>query len=183
MRTILVAGFAVLILCGFVYRSASSPFPQDSPKEKKSTASKDAKAESKPSVEPEKKKKGDEALGPMAVFADIEHGWKKEKSDRILRHYGKGKVSIAIDGIGPKGGAFSKNQSHYLLRDLFKYTITEKFEFVQYRNVTDGRRQVFAVAERHFKRNDDGRLFKDKIYVSLQREGKRWVINEIKSVR
>jgi len=118
---------------------------------------------------------------PIAVFADIEEGWRKSKVDPILRHFGKSKVSIAIEGVG--GGTFSKSQSHYLLQDLFKYTITENFEFVQYRDVSNGRVKVYAVAERSFKRNDDGRSFTDKIYVSLQREDERWVISEIKSVR
>jgi hypothetical protein len=124
-----------------------------------------------------------DTLGPIGVFADIEEGWKKENVQQILRHYGKGKVAIAIEGIGPTGGAFSKNQSHYLFKDLFKYTITTRFEFVQYRNVSDDRAQVYAVAERKYKRNDDGRLFEDKIYVSLQLENDLWVISEIKSVR
>jgi hypothetical protein len=123
------------------------------------------------------------ALGPIGVFADIEEAWKKERVDQILRHYGKGKVAIAIAGSGPTGGEFSKNQSHYLFKDLFKYTITTKFEFVQYRNVSDDRVKVYAVAERTYKRNDDGRLFEDKIYVSLQLEDESWVISEIKSVR
>jgi hypothetical protein len=124
-----------------------------------------------------------DTLGPIGVFADIEEAWKKENVDQILQHYGKGKVAIAIEGIGPTGGAFSKNQSHYLFKDLFKYTITKKFEFVQYRYVSDDRGKVFAVAERTYKRNDDGRLFEDKIYVSLQLENDLWVISEVKSVR
>ncbi len=121
--------------------------------------------------------------GPLSIFVDIEAGWRKEDPNRILRHFGKGKVAISIDGVGPSGGQFSKSQSYYLLNDLFKYTITKKFEFVQYRNVKDGKRKVFAVAERYYKRTDDGRLFKDKIYVSLHREGERWVIDKITSIR
>jgi len=124
----------------------------------------------------------EDKLGPISVFADIEAAWRTEKVNRILQHYGEGKVGIAIAGTGPTGGAFSKNQSHYLFKDLFKYTITERFEFVQYRQVTDGT-EVYAVAERSYKKNDDGRLFKDKIYVSLELEDDRWVISEIKSVR
>ena len=42
---------------------------------------------------------------------------------------------------------------------------------------------MYAVAERKYKRNDDGRLFEDKIYVSLQLENDLWVISEVKSVR
>jgi hypothetical protein len=121
--------------------------------------------------------------GPIAVFADVEAGWKNEQAQQILRHFGKSKVSIAIEGSSPTGGQFSRSQSYYLFQDLFKYTITQKFQFVQYRHVTDGRDNVYAVAERQYKRNDDGRVFKDKIYVSLQLEGDRWVINEIKSIR
>lgn len=120
---------------------------------------------------------------PLAIFADIERSWRAGKEDAILRHFGQGKVAISISGAGPKGGYFSKSQSHYLFKDLFKYTITKKFEFTQYRNIHNGNRKVYAVAERHYKRRDDGRLFKDKIYVSLHRENKRWVISEIKSIR
>ena len=123
------------------------------------------------------------SLGPMGVFADIEEAWRHENVQQILRHYGRGKVAIAIEGVGPTGGTFSKNQSHYLFKDLFKYTITTKFEFVQFRNASDNRASVYAVAERVYKRNDDGRLFEDKIYVSLENEDDAWVISEIKSVR
>lgn len=120
---------------------------------------------------------------PLSIFADIERGWRSGKEEHILRHFGQGKVAISIGGAGPKGGYFSRSQSHYLFKDLFKYTITKKFEFTQYRNIHNGNRKVYAVAERQYKRRDDGRLFKDKIYVSLHRENKRWVISEIKSIR
>jgi hypothetical protein len=124
-----------------------------------------------------------DTIGPIGVFAEIEVGWRKENVRQILRHYGKGKVAIAIEGSGPTGGTFSRNQSYYLFKDLFKYTITEKFEFVQYRNISEDENKVYAVAERQYKRNDDGRLFEDKIYVSLHLESERWVIDEIKSIR
>jgi hypothetical protein len=46
------------------------------------------------------------------------------------------------------------------------------------------------VAERHYKKTDDGRLYKDKIYISLHLEPEkdevadsRWVVDEIKSIR
>ncbi len=120
---------------------------------------------------------------PLDVFSEIEAGWKQENVNAILGHFGKGKVSISIGGIGLAGGRFSKSQSFYLLKDLFKYTLTKKFEFVQFRNMDSGKRRVYAVAERYYKRTDDGRLFKDKIYVSLNLEDGRWVINEIKSIQ
>ena len=124
---------------------------------------------------------------PMDVYADIEHAWVEGDVGVILSHFGGGKVSISIAGTGPSGGEFSRNQSYYLLKDLFKYTTTRKFEFVQFRRPEDDDRNTFAVAERHYLKTDDGRLFKDKIYVALHLEGKsgdeRWVIDEIKSIR
>jgi hypothetical protein len=83
---------------------------------------------------------------------------------------------------------FSRNQSYYLLKDLFRYTLTKKFEFVQYRKPeSDDDSDTFAVAERHYQKTDDGRLIKDKVYVSLhlERDGDeaRWVVDEIKSIR
>jgi hypothetical protein len=121
--------------------------------------------------------------GPMDVFADIEHGWRENDVDLILKHFGKSKVSISIEA-GPSGGQFSKSQSYYLLKDLFKYTITKKFEFVQFRKPSEDGKSSFAVAERLYRKTDDGRLFKDKIYVSLHTEdGETWVVNEIKSIR
>lgn len=140
---------------------------------------------------PEESKQAAAANGPMAVFTEIEKAWNKKNVDGILRHFGGGKVTISIGGTGPSGGQFSKNQSYYLLKDLFKYTITRKFEFVQYRKPNREGKSSFAVAERHYQKRDDGRLFKDKIYVSLHLESvpsgdparNRWVIDEIKSIR
>ena len=125
--------------------------------------------------------------GPMDVFADIERAWKAGNVDLILRHFGSQKVAISVEGTGPSGGTFSRNQSFYLLKDLFRYTITKKFEFTQYRKPGTEGGQSFAIAERQYQKTDDGRLFKDKVYVSLHLEKdeshERWVVDEIKSIR
>ena len=180
MKAAALFGLFLILLLGRTYTVVSEPITRDRSNGSWGPASQEAKGfvGPAPSVSEEA-----DTLGPIGVFADIEDGWKKENVDKILRHYGKGKVAIAIEGIGPTGGEFSKNQSHYLFKDLFKYTITTKFQFVQYRNVSDDHARVYAVAERTYKRNDDGRVFQDKIYVSLQLENDLWVISEIKSVR
>ena len=127
------------------------------------------------------------AIGAMDVFADIERAWNAGNVDLILRHFGSQKVAISVEGTGPSGGTFSRNQSYYLLKDLFRYTITRKFEFTQYRKPGDEGGQSFAIAERQYQKTDDGRLFKDKVYVSLHLESddsrERWVVDEIKSIR
>jgi hypothetical protein len=125
--------------------------------------------------------------GPMDVFADIEKAWRTGNVDLILSHFGTQKVAISVEGTGPSGGTFSRNQSYYLLKDLFRYTITRKFEFTQYRKPDAEGGQPFAIAERQYQKTDDGRLFKDKVYVSLHLESnddhERWVVDEIKSIR
>jgi hypothetical protein len=135
----------------------------------------------------EKAEKDGDVGGAMEVFADIEKAWRAEDVDRILKHFGSARVAISIEGTGPSGGKFSRSQSYYLLKDLFAYTITRKFEFVQYRKPEDDGLVSFAIAERQYQKTDDGRLFKDKIYVALHVEtgsnGERWVIDEIKSIR
>jgi hypothetical protein len=179
MSKIVIVGATLAFLAVWVAGTPVSALPQ-------STTKKNLESDQVKDVKDTKAKKAPDAeaqSGPILVFADIEAGWNKEQVEQILQHYGKGKVAIAIEGSGPTGGKFSRNQSYYLLKDLFTYTITEKFEFVQYRHVTDGRDDVYAVAERKYKRNDDGRTFKDKIYVSLHLEDDRWVISEIKSIR
>jgi hypothetical protein len=135
-------------------------------------------------------KPADAFAGPMQVFSDIEKGWNAETVGLILKHFGEGRVAISIDGTGPSGGHFSRNQSYYLLTDMFKYTITKKFEIVQYHKPDENGKTSFIVAERFYQRTNDGRLFKDKIYVSLHLESsenapnvKRWVVDEIKSIR
>jgi len=148
------------------------------------------KSKDEPAETAAEKESSRKFVGPMEVFADIEKGWNAETVDLILRHFGEGRVAISIDGTGPSGGQFSKNQCYYLLTDMFKYTITKKFEIVQYRKPTDNGNTSFVVAERFYQRTNDGRLFKDKIYVSLHLEpaanapkGERWVVDEIKSIR
>jgi hypothetical protein len=136
----------------------------------------------------EKKNAGSAGVGgPMDVFGDIELGWKSGNVDLILRHFGSQKVAISVEGTGPSGGTFSRNQSYYLLKDLFRYTITRKFEFTQYRKPGEQGGQTYAVWERQYQKSDDGRLFKDKVYVSLHLEPddsrQRWVVDEIKSIR
>jgi hypothetical protein len=137
--------------------------------------------------EPRGKKNGDEVTGPMAVFDDIENAWRAGSVDPILRHFGSRKVALSIDGTAAPGGSFSRNQSYYVFKDLFRLTVTRKFEFVQFRQLSEAGSESFAIAERHYQRRDDGRLVKDKVYVSLhpERDGdrERWVVDEIKSIR
>ena len=127
-----------------------------------------------------------DVLSPTDVLDEIERGWIDQNADLILRHFGANRVAISIDGSGP-GGSYSKDQGYYVFKELFKSTVTRKFNFVQIRKSNDDGSATFAIAERRYQRRDDGRQIKDKVYVSLhverEREGGRWVLDEIKSIR
>jgi hypothetical protein len=175
-----------ILLLGFVTVAVLGPAAVPAAK-KTSPGEVASQSRSSPKDEPKGGAEAREAAGPMDVFADIERAWKAGQVDPILRHFGNQKVAISIQGTGPSGGTFSRNQSYYLLKDLFRYTLTRKFEFVQYRKPNEDGNETFAVAERHYQKSDDGQLIKDKVYVSLhlERDGKteRWVVDEIKSIR
>jgi len=176
----------VLILCLIAAASGLGAGPVEARNKKPAQAPQPTEASQEEPSSKDAKDARDEA-GPMDVFADIERGWNAGDVDPILRHFGSQKVAISVQGTGPSGGTFSRNQSYYLLKDLFRYTLTRKFEFVQYRKPNDDVSETFAVAERHYQKSDDGRLIKDKVYVSLhlERDGEaeRWVVDEIKSIR
>jgi hypothetical protein len=124
--------------------------------------------------------------GPAQVLDDIEAGWTGQDADLILKHFGSNKVTISVDGSGP-GGAYSKDQGYYVFKELFKSTVTRKFVVVQIRKSNEEGSATFAIAERRYQRRDDGRQIRDKIYISLHleggRDGGRWVLDEIKSIR
>ena len=184
LRILAFLTLGVFLAFGLALGAMGSFAPSIAEAKKKAEPAGDAVASQGPSEPGKKASKSD---GPMDVFADIERGWKAGNVDPILRHFGNQKVAISVQGTGPSGGSFSRNQSYYLLKDLFRYTLTRKFEFVQYRKPSEEGGSTFAVAERHYQKSDDGQLIKDKVYVSLhlERDGddERWVVDEIKSIR
>ena len=121
-----------------------------------------------------------------AVLDDVARGWMSRNADLILRHFGTGKVVIDVEG-GGGGGTYSRDQGHYVFKTLFRSTVTRKFDFVQIRQSNDEGTASFAIAERRYQPRDDGRVFRDKVYIALHVEsgenGERWVLDEIKSIR
>ena len=118
---------------------------------------------------------------PLLVFERIETAWATSIADSLLVHFGEGKVSLAFTHGGPRGGLFTRTQAGYLLGDLFKYSSTERFRFVKFRNIDKDGQLPFAVADRVF-RLENGVLYHDQVYVSLRRESGYWKVAEIKSI-
>jgi len=130
---------------------------------------------------PDKEAPQKSKITPEKVFDDVEEGWQSETVELITKHISDNhKVYVSFEKDGPKPGYYSKDQVYYLFKDIFKNTITEKFEFTKY-DISAS--EPYAVAERHYKLNADGVLNKDKIYVSLIKDSKCWVLNKIRSLR
>ena len=120
--------------------------------------------------------------GSKAAFETIAKAWQEGKAETLATFLGEGKVSILLPKVA--GGVLSKSQAEYVLKDLFKYTVTERFEFTKYDEfVSEG---VVGIAERSYRSGKEGPLSKDRISVWLVREGQgspQWVIREIREVK
>ena len=120
---------------------------------------------------------------PLKVFKGIEKAWQKENADGIASYAGNGRVYLDVRGIGQKGGHYSRSQVKYLFKDMFKADDQMKFEFVKFHNLEEPDRKVYGIAYRSCKNNRSGKVFQDKVYVTLGREGPAWVVAEIRTTR
>jgi ketosteroid isomerase-like protein len=130
-----------------------------------------------------KETKAAAAQDPLKVFKGIEKAWQKKNADGIASYASEGQVFLDVRGIGRKGGYYSRSQVKYLFMDMFKADDQLKFEFVKFHNLEEPDRKVYGIAYRSCKNNRSGKVFQDKVYVTLGREGPAWVVAEIKTTR
>jgi len=123
------------------------------------------------------------ADSPLKVFKGIERAWRSGDAAGIAALVGEGRIAIDVRGIGQRGGLFSRSQVLYLFRNMFEAYEQTKFEFVKYHNLDKPERKVYGIAYRSFKNNRNGKVYQDKVYVTLGREGPGWVVAEIKTAR
>lgn len=160
----------------------ASESPADAPGSSSSSEFSDADGASGASAVEERLEPGTAPdAQPLQLFERIARAWADGAADSLLVHFGEGKVSLAFSHGGPRGGLFTRTQASYLLADLFKYSTTEKFEYVKFRNIEKDGQLPYAVADRVF-RLENGILYHDQVYVSLRREANAWKIAEIKSI-
>jgi hypothetical protein len=117
------------------------------------------------------------------VFSSIEKAWAAGDARALVQTFGRRKVFISLPDGGPEGGLFSRDQSYYILKDLFGTARTEEFSFVTIHGPEAERSTAFGLAKRVFRPRDAGSALRDRVFVSLVLEGDRWVVSEIKSVR
>jgi len=139
-----------------------------------------------PAFSQDKREIGEEreqAPNPLKTFRGIENAWQREDANRLASFVGKGRVYLDVKGVGKKGGYYSKSQVKYLFKDMFKNDDQLKFEFVKFNDLEKPDRKVYGIAYRSCKNNRSGKVFRDKVYITLGREGPAWVLAEIKTVR
>ena len=117
----------------------------------------------------------------IPIFRGIEKAWRGGNAGKLAEFVGEQRVHLMVRGLGEEGGYFSKPQVFYLFKRMFKTTKLKRFEFVKFHNSGSKARKVYGTAYRSFESTSSGRLFRDKVYVTLKLEGERWVVSEIKS--
>lgn len=118
---------------------------------------------------------------PLIVFRNIEKAWQAGNAQALSELLSESRVFMEIRGIDRRGGYFTKPQMLYIFKDLFVNTTQTTFTFVKYHNLEKQDARVYGMATRSYKINQGGGLYKDKVYVTLVREGSRWAVAEIKS--
>lgn len=120
---------------------------------------------------------------PLATFKGIEDAWASEDAASLSRFSGEGKVLVNVIGIGRRGGYFTRPQVRYLFKRLFKNYTHIKFNFVKYHNLDKPESRVYGIAHRTYRNKRNGKIYNDKVYVTLRNEGEVWAVNEIKTTR
>jgi hypothetical protein len=126
--------------------------------------------------------KNDEILmTPLRVFKRIEKAWQAGNARSIADLASDSRVFVEIRGTDKRGGHFTKPQIFYIFKNMFASTNQATFTFVKYYNLEKPEGRVYGVATRSYKKDRSGRLYKDKVFVTLAKEGSRWAVAEIKS--
>ena len=118
---------------------------------------------------------------PLMVFRNIEKAWQAGNAQALSGLLSESRVFMEIRGIDRRGGYFTKPQVLYIFKDLFVTTKQTAFTFVKFHNLEKQDSRIYGMAMRSYKINKNGGLYKDKVYVTLVKEGSRWAVAEIKS--
>jgi hypothetical protein len=118
---------------------------------------------------------------PLMVFRNFEKAWQAGNAQALSGLLSESRIFMEIRGVDRRGGYFTKPQVLYIFKDLFVTTKQTGFTFVKFYNLEKQDSRIYGMALRSYKINKSGGLYKDKVYVTLVREGSRWAVAEIKS--
>jgi len=142
-----------------------------------SSAAQDAQGDAEPPIP----RKGVIDKRPLEVFKSVEKAWISGNAQALADLASESKVLIKIRGMERRGEYFTKPQLYYIFKGIFESTSQTSFTFVRYHNLEKRDSRVYGMALRSYKSNQSGGLYKDRVYVTLAKEGSRWAVTEIKS--
>jgi hypothetical protein len=117
---------------------------------------------------------------PFQVFAAIERAWSKGLVDSIVTFLPVEDVSLQLGKASPAKAFYSHDQAAYMLRDALGFTVTESFQFVEFKNEKAGEEPPYAVAEWTFRREPAGQLIVQKVRIELKKAPGCLVVSEIR---
>jgi len=117
---------------------------------------------------------------PLVTLAAIEQAWNMGWVDSIVTFFPEGKIALRLDKNVPESASFTQKQASYMLRDSFRYRITESFEFLEFKYKASGKKPPFGKAQWSFRREPAGKTIVAKVHVTLRKEGERWLISGIR---
>jgi hypothetical protein len=132
------------------------------------------------SVEATEKQEPGPGSSPFLTFAAIERAWKMGYVDSITTFFPEEKITLRLEKNVPEAAAFSQKQASYMLRDSFRYRITESFEFLEFKYNKNKHKPPFGKAQWTFRREPAGKTIVAKVQVTLRKEGERWLISGIR---
>jgi hypothetical protein len=118
---------------------------------------------------------------PLAIFREVEKGWRNGTPKPFERYFGKGKVRLDFGEGGPRGGLFTGSQAYYLLKDYFGKTHTLEIGFLKMSERAKKGARPYALLERTC-RYKNGVIKKEIVFVSLSLEDDQWIISELRAI-
>ena len=118
---------------------------------------------------------------PLRVFRGVERAWQAGNARALANLLSDSRIFMEIRGIDRRGGYFTRPQVLFIFQDLFVNTRQNDFTFVKFHKLEKQDSRIYGMALRSYKNNRSGGLYKDKVYVTLVKEGSRWAVAEIKS--
>jgi hypothetical protein len=117
---------------------------------------------------------------PFLTFAAIERAWSMGWVDSIVTFFPEEKITLRLDKNVPEAASFTQKQASYMLRDSFRYKVTESFGFLEFKYRKSGNKPPFGKAQWTFRREPAGKIIVAKVHVTLRKEGERWLISGIR---
>ncbi|UCF78589.1 MAG: DUF4783 domain-containing protein [Candidatus Eiseniibacteriota bacterium] len=135
---------------------------------------------SQPDSLPPTEVKRQRPLTPLLTLAAIEEAWNAGRADSIVALFPEEKIVLRLEANVPEETSFSRQQAAYMLKDAFRYTVTESFQFLDFTYDKDEGAGPSGNAEWSYRREPQAEKTTNKVHVTLRKEKGRWLISELR---